>query len=573
MAGNHLLKILAASRPLVAAALLSAPLLSAALDHALANTRKREEPKPAPTVSDVLQGPARLAVVSLARQHVTFYDAGGRSVRAPISSGQSGMDTPVGVYSILQKKVDHTSNIYDDAKMPFMQRITWSGVALHAGALPGYPASHGCVRLPIGFAEQIFDKTNLGLRVVISRDDVTPVAIEHDALFQPRPLDEAALANIEPAAFADEAPPLMPDVAAWPMRYREQVRLRAVVAEKVEALKAAAEAVEPLKTVFDEKSAQQKKFLRSIKSAEAEKVAATKRLARAEKSLAAAKKPKAIERAEAELANAKTAMAAAEAKLQPSAAERERIEGELSAAKSAFDAAESKRAAAAQEHAEARRKILPVSVFISRETQRLYLRQGHAPVTEIPVEIKDPDTPIGTHVFTALDYTPDGNAARWNVVSIARHEDSYGGYDEFDDFNRRRKKDTRPAAATNAEAAAAALERITLPADLKEALSEYVWPGSSIIVSDEPMHKKETNDHTDFVVLLSGYPQGGIKKRPPPPVYDYDYGLFSYYGNSPYAPRYGSRNYYRDYYRDPYVSRGYGTRPRYKKKPSLFSWW
>jgi hypothetical protein len=87
------------------------------------------------------------------------------------------------------------------------------------------------------------------------------------------------------------------------------------------------------------------------------------------------------------------------------------------------------------------------------------------------------------------------------------------------------------------------------------------------------MHKQETNDHTDFVVLLSGYPQGGIKKRPPPPVYDYDYGLFSYYGNSPYAPRYGSRNYYRDYYRDPYVSRGYGTRPRYKKKPSLFSWW
>ena len=106
------------------------------------------------------------------------------------------MDTPVGVYSVLQKEVDHTSNIYDDAKMPFMQRITWSGVALHAGALPGYPASHGCIRLPLSFAEKIFDKTNLGLRVVISRDDVAPALIEHAALFQPKPTRRKRLGQL-----------------------------------------------------------------------------------------------------------------------------------------------------------------------------------------------------------------------------------------------------------------------------------------------------------------------------------------------------------------------------------------
>lgn len=552
----------------VATAVLCGPFLFGAFDAAQANTRKREEQPPPPAVAEVLEGPARLAVVSLARQHVSFYDAGGRSVRAPISSGQSGMDTPVGVYSILQKKIDHTSNIYDDAKMPFMQRITWSGVALHAGALPGYPASHGCVRLPISFAEEIFEKTNLGLRVVISRDDVAPVPIEHAALFQPGPLDESALASIEPAPFADEAPPLMPDVANWPMRYREQVRLRAILAQRVEELTKAAAEVEPFKVSFDEKSAQQKKFLRSIKSAESAKTAAEKRLARAEKAVAAAKKPKALERAEAELAKAKTALDAAIAKLEPFAAERGRIDNEFATAKSAFDAAEAKRVAAAQAHAEARRKVLPVSVFVSLDTRKLYVRQGHAPVMEADIDIRDPDLPIGTHVFTAVDYSPDGRAARWNVVSLAPHS---GSYDEFDDFNRKRKYDKRAAQLTDAAAASAALDRIVIPAELREKLAEHVWPGSSLIISDEPMHKKETNDHTDFVVLLSGYPQGGIKKRPPPPptYYYYDEGPWSFFSPPP-----SSRSAYSRYYAPaPYGSRGSGPRPRYKKQPSVFSWW
>jgi hypothetical protein len=189
---------------------------------------------------------------------------------------------------------------------------------------------------------------------------------------------------------------------------------------------------------------------------------------------------------------------------------------------------------------------------------------------EMPVEIRDPDMPIGTHVFTALDFSSDGNTARWSVVSVARYEDTYGGYgdyDEFEDFNRRRRKEThRKAAPTDIRSAAAALERIVIPADLEEKLSEYVWPGSSIIISDEPMHKKETNDHTDFVVLLSGYPQGGIKKRPPPPpAYYYDDGPFAFF--APSNPRSNS------YYYGGYGNRPYGTRQRYKKQPSIFSWW
>src|SRR5262249_30860601 len=105
-------------------------------------------------------GPPLLALVSLKDQRVTVYDKDGAILHSPVSSGQTGYETPVGIYAVLQKEAEHYSNRYDDASMPFMQRITWTGVALHAGALPGYPASHGCVRLPHSFAERLFPLTN-----------------------------------------------------------------------------------------------------------------------------------------------------------------------------------------------------------------------------------------------------------------------------------------------------------------------------------------------------------------------------------------------------------------------------
>jgi len=89
-----------------------------------------------------------IAVVSLRSQRMTVYDADGWIARAPVSSGQKGRETPAGIFSVIQKNAEHYSNLYDDAYMPHMQRLTWSGIALHGGALPGYPASHGCVRMP-----------------------------------------------------------------------------------------------------------------------------------------------------------------------------------------------------------------------------------------------------------------------------------------------------------------------------------------------------------------------------------------------------------------------------------------
>src|SRR3984893_8345634 len=144
-----------------------------------------------------------MATVSLHSQRITVYDANGWILRAPVSSGQKGRETPAGIFSVIQKEAEHYSNIYDDAYMPHMQRITWSGIALHGGSLPGYPASHGCVRMPYDFAERLFDMTQMGLRVIVAPIDVAPIQIAHPVLFEAKPGDGAkAAARL---ADADEA--------------------------------------------------------------------------------------------------------------------------------------------------------------------------------------------------------------------------------------------------------------------------------------------------------------------------------------------------------------------------------
>src|SRR5271167_2864132 len=145
-----------------------------------------------------------MAIVSTKSQQVTIYDADGWILRAPVSTGTTGRETPAGVFSVVEKDKDHHSNLYDDASMPNMQRITWSGIAMHGGPLPGYAASHGCVRLPYDFAEKLFDKTQIGMRVIIAPNDAEPVAFSDPALFVPN-ADAIAAAPARADALAREA--------------------------------------------------------------------------------------------------------------------------------------------------------------------------------------------------------------------------------------------------------------------------------------------------------------------------------------------------------------------------------
>src|SRR5256885_1372553 len=157
-----------------------------ALTGTAAARRARPAPPPKEATAPREAGEPIMAIVSIKSQQVTFYDAEGWILRAPVSTGVKGRETPAGIFAVIEKGLDHHSTMYDDAWMPHMQRITWNGVALHGGPLPGYAASHGCVRMPFGFAEKLFDRTRIGMRVIISPNDAEPVDFFHRALFMPK---------------------------------------------------------------------------------------------------------------------------------------------------------------------------------------------------------------------------------------------------------------------------------------------------------------------------------------------------------------------------------------------------
>ena len=155
----------------------------------------------------------------------------------------------------------------------------------------------------------------------------------------------------------------------------------------------------------------------------------------------------------------------------------------------------------------------PVSVFISRKTQRLYIRQGYLPVFEGPITIRDADKPIGTFVYTALGYLNNGADVRWSVVSMYKYAN--GAEPVAQPARRRGDSEAIPA---DVGAAKAALDRIAIPQEALDRISEVVLPGSSLIISDEGA-SIETGKDTDFVVLMSGEPQGGLKTRRREPRY------------------------------------------------------
>lgn len=165
-----------------------------------------------PPVKEQVTGPLQL-VISLQSQSISVFDQGRQIATSRISSGRVGNTTPTGAFTIIEKRRFHRSNIYSNAPMPFMQRITYSGIALHEGVLPGYPASHGCIRLPGDFAARLFAMSNVGARVVVVREAIEPRPFAHPRLlpYRPRALETAL----------DDALP--EDGALWPRAAAEAV--------------------------------------------------------------------------------------------------------------------------------------------------------------------------------------------------------------------------------------------------------------------------------------------------------------------------------------------------------------
>ena len=265
--------------------------------HRQTNSESAKNARP----EDPPKGPLQI-IISIADQRVSLFDNGALIARSSVSTGIQGHPTPLGVFSVISKQRWHRSNIYSAAPMPYMQRITWSGIALHAGVVPGHPASHGCIRLKNDFAIRLWHLTKRGTRVIIAHDDVQPVEITNPHLFKPKAVSGS------------------PEFQT------------ATVAGK------------------------------SI-------------------STAAATRGSPVFNAETPEATSLQVPGSAPAGVAP-------------------------------------KKIVPISVFVSRKLSKLFERQGFSPLFDVAVKIENPEEPLGTHVFTAMDFQSEGAALRWTVVSI-----------------------------------------------------------------------------------------------------------------------------------------------------------
>jgi multidrug efflux pump subunit AcrA (membrane-fusion protein) len=337
--------------------------------------------------------------------------------------------------------------------------------------------------MPYDFAAQLFGKTKLGMRVIIAPHDVSPVDIVHPVLFQPKP-DAGAHAALLAAEAADAA------------KKADAARLAAVTAQRDAAAATA-----------------QIRKLDNLKArADAQLVAADRALGAAKSDDAKAKAEDAKQKAAARVADLQAQLESANAQVQP----------KLDAVQPARDAAataENARAAAAKAARDEARALEPVSVFISRKTQRLYVRRGFEPILDMPVAIQNADQPIGTHIFTAVAKTETG--LRWSGVTI------------------------------NGADAKSALDRITIPQDVLDRIAPTAAARSSLIISDEPL-SPETGKGTEFVAVLSNEPQGGLamRKRPSSEVrYARQRDVYPEFG---YAPQRDRGYYWGSQYRSPY---------------------
>jgi hypothetical protein len=362
-----------------AAAALLASLLAPTPADARPNRGSRDRPESADTKPPRMpDGPINI-VISIGSQRLWVYDRRGLLETSIVSTGVAGFPTPTGAFAILDKEVTHYSNIYGGASMPYMQRLTMSGVALHSGMTTGRPASHGCIRLPHAFAIKLFRLTSLGARVIIAPNEPAPVDIEHAGLFVRKP-----------------APP--------------------VAAEDVDTGRASVVATA---TGFD--------LQKATGDARVGKITAWRA-------------------------------------------------GVLQA--------------------------MPISVFVSKADGKVSVRHGFRTLLEAPATIRNAAQPLGTHVFTATELKEDGMAMRWWVVSVPDSGHAPVASRKVSRASRNESEPMLPFASGPPSTPAEALDRIELPQEARERISQLISPGATLIVSDHG-HNREMRENgtTDFIVL------------------------------------------------------------------------
>ena len=445
------------------------------------------------------QGPLIIAV-SIEQQKVRIYDSNGLFAESPVSTGMKGHSTPMGVFSVIQKHKMHRSNIYSGAPMPYMQRITWSGVAMHAGVLPGYPASHGCIRMPMAFAVKMWNWTKMGARVIVTPGPITPASFSHPLLVAQKvvppliandPATDAPAVKSDKGADAGQAAKPANSEASLDLRstfghtapLREQTHtadassalpaINAVVtmsdatpsaakvqpagdasnveakagAPKSEAPADAADTGELTKTdasasesaKAEDKPVEAKVEVSSeTKSDEVNPEAPTAAIANAKPASTEAPKVEEAKTPEAKTSEAKASEATEAKPAEP-------IKAVADAPATPVIAPDAKKDTARLPGAEKAAKAEPprrpgqISVFVSRKDSKLYVRENFRPQFDVPITIAPSDRPLGTHVFTAEADKNDPNLLRWSVVSLPVTARNAARTDEDDRAARRRK--------------------------------------------------------------------------------------------------------------------------------------
>jgi lipoprotein-anchoring transpeptidase ErfK/SrfK len=446
------------------------------------------------------QGPL-IIDVSINKQQVKIYDDNGFFAEAPVSTGMRGHPTPMGVFSVIQKQKWHRSNIYSGAPMPYMQRITWSGVAMHAGVLPGYPASHGCIRMPEAFAIKMYNWTRMGARVLVTPGEISPASFSHPLLpgmkVQPQPQVSTGAASDPPfgakadKGAADKAPEIVDT----------KLELRPSVGHRDAASPEDASEGEKTRTANAGRDQAADKAPATMSDATPPKEDITVDLATT----------KPVPDRHAPKAQGVAAAPEKSAEAKPDQAKAAPIPKAAVSADAAPDAGKDETrppdaAKAAAAKAEAAKRAGPIAVFISRKDSKLYARQNFAPLFDSPATIAPSDRPLGTHVFTAEIDKNDVNVVHWTVVSLPAS--ARGQVHENEQRSATRRKGAKAESAVEARPAPAidspaeALDRITIPADVMARITDALTTGSSIIVSDQGINQGETGEDTDFIVSL-----------------------------------------------------------------------
>ncbi|MGY0574297.1 L,D-transpeptidase family protein [Bradyrhizobium sp. RDM12] len=459
------------------------------------------------------QGPL-VIVVSINRQKVTIYDSNGIFAESPVSTGMKGHSTPMGVFSVIQKHKFHHSNIYSGAPMPYMQRITWSGIAMHAGVLPGYPASHGCIRMPMAFAVKMWNWTKMGARVIVTPGQITPQSFSHPMLTSLRVPPQPA-ASLEPTtSVGEKADKSAPDTKV--------TDAKPVETKSSETKTASAEGMLELRSTVGHTVMSDVTTGNAAVREEAAEIEVKPDTKFAEAS-APAKQPEAATSDEAKPGEAaeansddKPADKIEAAKSEPAKADAATTENKPDAAVTAIAPALAASPDAKNDQtgvadpAPSVKPDLPkrtgqIAVFISRKDSKLYVRQNFAPLFEVPVTIAASDRPLGTHVFTAEIDKTDSNALHWSVVSLPVAVRAAAREDDGRATRRQRGAAVIPIAAKSVitpDSPTEALDRITIPADAIAKINEMLTMGGSVIVSDQGINQGETGEGTDFIVRL-----------------------------------------------------------------------